>query len=70
LSYHVPGQKPDGGATGHDKRAGRDPKFDDYTQHSSDLHSKFKNQYQNNSKAYDILQPCEILAKIKDLPGA
>jgi t-SNARE complex subunit (syntaxin) len=25
-------------------------KFDDYTQNSSDLQSKFKNQYQNNSR--------------------
>jgi hypothetical protein len=57
LSYYVPGQKPDGGAighaTGHAKKAGRrpDPKFDDYTQNSSDLQSKFKNQPQNNSRA-------------------
>jgi hypothetical protein len=42
-----------GGATGHAKKAGRrpDPKFDVYTQISSDLQSKFKNQSQNNSGA-------------------
>jgi hypothetical protein len=53
LSYYFPGQKPGGGATGYAKRAGRrlDPKFDDYTQNSSDLQCKFKNQYQNNSRA-------------------
>jgi hypothetical protein len=53
LSYYVPGQKPGGGANGHAKRAGRrpDPKFDDYTQNSSDLQCKFKNQSQNNSRA-------------------
>jgi hypothetical protein len=41
-----PGQKPGGGAPSHAKRAGRrpDPKFDDYTQNSSDLQCKFKNQ--------------------------
>jgi hypothetical protein len=46
-------QKPGGGATSHAKRAGRrlDPKFDDYTQNSSDLQSKFKNQPQNNIRA-------------------
>jgi hypothetical protein len=44
LSSYVSGQKPGGGTTGHAKRAGRllDPKFDDYTQNSSDLQSKFK----------------------------
>jgi hypothetical protein len=53
LSYYVPGQKLGGGATGHAKMAGRRPdlKFDDYTQNSSDLQSKFKNQPENNSRA-------------------
>jgi hypothetical protein len=53
LSYFVTRQKPGGGATGHAKRAGQrpDPKFDDYTQNSSDLQFKFKNQYQNNDRA-------------------
>jgi hypothetical protein len=48
LSYYVSGQKPGGGSTGHAKRAGRqpDPKFDDYTQNSSDLQCKFKNESQ------------------------
>jgi hypothetical protein len=57
LSYYVPEQKLGGGATGHAKRAGRrsNPKFDDYTQNSSDLQSKFKNE-----------SFCEILAKLKD----
>jgi hypothetical protein len=56
LSYHVPGQNPGDGTTGHDKWAGRrrDPKFDEYTQNSSDLQSKFKNQYKNNSRAYGV----------------
>jgi hypothetical protein len=42
-----------GGATGHAKMAGLwpDSKFDDYTQNSSDLQSKFKNESQNNSRA-------------------
>jgi hypothetical protein len=80
LSYYVPGQKPGGGTTGHAKRAGRrpDPKFDDYTQNSSDLQSKFKNQSQNNSRALYVKSLCEILVKLKifffvfflDLPGA
>jgi hypothetical protein len=53
LSYYVPEQKPGGGPTGHAKRAGRQPdsKFDDYTQNSSDLQSKFKNESQNVSRA-------------------
>jgi hypothetical protein len=34
-----PGQKPDGGANGHAKRAERRP--DDYTQNSSEKQSKF-----------------------------
>jgi hypothetical protein len=44
-------QKPDGGTTGHFKRAerGPEPKFDDYTQNSLKKQSKFKNQAQNNS---------------------
>jgi hypothetical protein len=56
LFYYVPEQKPGGAATGHTKLAGRrpDPKFDDYTQNSSDLQCKFKNQYQNNSRAEDV----------------
>jgi hypothetical protein len=56
LSYYVSGQKPGGGATGRVNRAVRrpDPKFDDYTQNSSDLQSKFKNQSQNISIAYDV----------------
>jgi hypothetical protein len=68
LSYHISGQKPGGGATSHAKWAGRrrDPIFDDYTQNSSDLQSKFKNQPQNNSRAQDFKPPSEILAKLKD----
>jgi hypothetical protein len=52
LSYHAPGQKLGGGATDHNKWAGRRrvPKFDDYTQNSSDLQSKFKNLPQNNRR--------------------
>jgi hypothetical protein len=55
LSYHVPGQKPGGGATGHDKWAGRrrDPKFDDYTQNSSNLQSKFNLALQKGHKLSD-----------------
>jgi hypothetical protein len=56
LSYYVPGQKLGGVATGHAKKARRrpDPKFDHYTQYSSDLQSKFKDQSQNNSRALDL----------------
>jgi hypothetical protein len=52
LSYYVQRQKPGGGVTGQAKGAvwWPDPKFDDYTQNSSDLQSKFKNQPQYNSK--------------------
>jgi hypothetical protein len=68
LSFYVSGQKSGGGATSHAKRAGRlpDPKFDDYTQNSSDLQSKFKNQSQNNSRASDVKSFCEILVNMKD----
>jgi hypothetical protein len=43
LSYYVPGQKPGGADTGHTKRAGRrqDPKFDDYSQNSSEFFGFF-----------------------------
>jgi hypothetical protein len=53
LSYRVPRQKQDGGATGHSKRAERrlDSKFDDYTQISLKKQSEFKYQLQNYSKA-------------------
>jgi hypothetical protein len=66
LSYYVPGQKPGDGATGHAKRAGRrlDPKFDDYTQNSSDLQYKFKNLSQNNNRALDVKSFCEILVNM------
>jgi hypothetical protein len=75
LSYYVPGQKPDGGTTGRTKNA--HPKFDDYTQNSSDLEFKFKNRPQNSS-VKDVKPLCEILVKLKifhlyffmDLPGA
>jgi hypothetical protein len=57
LSYYVPGQKPKGGAIGPAKRAGQrpDPKFDDYTQSSSEKRSEFKNLPQNNKRANRIL---------------
>jgi hypothetical protein len=46
------GQKPGGGANGRGGAGWRpDPKFDDYTQNSSDLRSNLKNQPQNNSRA-------------------
>jgi hypothetical protein len=53
VSYYVPGQKLGGGATGHAKKADwrPDPKFDDYTQNSSEKLFEFKNQPQNSSKA-------------------
>jgi hypothetical protein len=56
LSYYVQIQKQGGGATGHAKRAGRRPvpKFDDYTQNSSEKQYKFKNKSQNNSRAQDV----------------
>jgi hypothetical protein len=38
----------------HQKGGRPDPKFDDYTQNSSDLQCKFKNQSQNNSRAQDV----------------
>jgi hypothetical protein len=44
LSYYNLGQKSGGGATGHAKGAGLrpDPKFDVYTQNSSDMQSEFR----------------------------
>jgi hypothetical protein len=47
------GKKPGDGATGHTKRMGRrpNPKFDDYTQKSSEIQSKSKNQSQNSTSA-------------------
>jgi hypothetical protein len=68
LSYYFSGQKPGGGATSHAQRAGRrpDPKFDYYTQNSSDLQCKFKNQSQNNSRAKDAKSFCEILVNMTD----
>jgi hypothetical protein len=68
LSYYALEQKLDGGATSHARRAGRRPdaKFDDYTQNSSDLHCKFKNLFQNNSRALDVKSFWEILVNMKD----
>jgi hypothetical protein len=53
LCFKLSRQKLGGGTTGHAKRVGQrpDPKFDDYTQNSSDLQSKFKNQPQNNNRS-------------------
>jgi hypothetical protein len=49
-TYYVPGQKLGGGTTGHGRQAGRrlDSKFDEYSQNSSDLQSKFKKPQKNS----------------------
>jgi hypothetical protein len=42
------------------------PKFDDYTQNSSENPTKMKNQAQNNNRAQYFLSHSEIEAKFKD----
>jgi hypothetical protein len=62
------GQKPGGGATGHTKRMGRrpNPKFDDYTQNSSEIQSKSKNQPQISTSAQDFEALTVIQVRLKD----